>query len=38
MTQIKPLFDEYGVIYEAMKILPDEFKLDFLEALKDRYE
>ncbi len=35
MTQIKPLFDEYGVIYEAMKILPDNLKLDFLEALAE---
>jgi len=35
MTQIKPLFDEYGVIYEAMKILPDDLKLDFLEALAE---
>ncbi|MGB5960711.1 MAG: hypothetical protein WBG73_08650 [Coleofasciculaceae cyanobacterium] len=35
MTQIKPLLDEYGVIYEAMKILPDELKLDFLEALAE---
>lgn len=35
MTQIKPLFDEYGVIYEAIKILPDDLKLDFLEALAE---
>lgn len=35
MSQIKPLFDEYGVIYEAMKILPDDLKLDFLEALAE---
>lgn len=35
MTQIKPLFDEYGVIYEAMKILPDDLKLDFLEAIAE---
>ena len=35
MTQIKSLFDEYGVIYEAMKILPDDLKLDFLEALAE---
>lgn len=35
MTQVKPLFDEYGVIYEAIKILPDDLKLDFLEALAE---
>ena len=35
MTQIKPLFDEYGVIYEAIKILPDDLKVDFLEALAE---
>lgn len=35
MTEIKPLFDEYGIIHEAMKIIPDdELKLGFLEALK----
>jgi hypothetical protein len=35
MAQIKPLLDEYGVIHEAMKILPDELKIDFLEALAE---
>ncbi|GAA6619971.1 hypothetical protein [Scytonema sp. NUACC26] len=35
MSQIKPLLDEYGIIHEAMKILPDEFKIDFLEALAE---
>ncbi|MBH8566527.1 hypothetical protein I8748_30980 [Nostoc sp. CENA67] len=35
MAQIKPLLDEYGFIYEAMKILPDELKIDFLEALAE---
>lgn len=35
MTQIKPLFDQYGVIYEAIKTLPDDLKLDFLEALAE---
>ncbi|WP_413175582.1 hypothetical protein [Anabaena azotica] len=35
MPQIKPLLDEYGVIHEAMKILPDELKIDFLEALAE---
>lgn len=33
MSQIKSLLDEYGVIHEAMKILPDDIKIDFLEAL-----
>ncbi|MBK1988612.1 hypothetical protein A0J48_013865 [Sphaerospermopsis aphanizomenoides BCCUSP55] len=35
MAQIKPLLDEYGVIHEAMKILPEELKIDFLEALAE---
>lgn len=35
MTQFKPLVDEYGIIYEAMKILPDNFKIDFLEVLAE---
>ncbi|MUG93691.1 hypothetical protein F7734_15195 [Scytonema sp. UIC 10036] len=35
MSQIKPLLDEYGIIHEAMKILPDEFKINFLEALAE---
>ncbi|MBE9207709.1 hypothetical protein IQ244_14515 [Nostoc sp. LEGE 06077] len=35
MPQIKPLLDEHGVIYEAMKILPDNLKIDFLEALAE---
>lgn len=36
MAQIITLCDEYGVIYEAMKILPsDELKIDFLEALAE---
>lgn len=35
MSQIKPLLDEYGVIHEAMKILPDNLKYDFLEALAE---
>jgi hypothetical protein len=35
MSRIKALLDEYGVIYEAMKILPDELKIDFLEALAE---
>jgi hypothetical protein len=35
MTQFKPLVDEYGIIYEAMKILPDNFKIDFLVALAE---
>lgn len=35
MTQIKTLVDEYGIINTAMKILPDEFKINFLEALAE---
>jgi hypothetical protein len=35
MTQSKPLVDEYGIIYEAMKILPDNLKMDFLETLAE---
>ncbi|HLP91608.1 MAG TPA: hypothetical protein VK184_23860 [Nostocaceae cyanobacterium] len=35
MGQIKPLLDEYGVILEAMEILPEELKIDFLEALAE---
>ena len=35
MSQIKSLLDEYGVIHEAMKILPDDIKIDFLEALAE---
>jgi len=34
MAQTLTLCDKYGVIYEAMKILPnDELKIGFLEAL-----
>ena len=36
MAQIKPLLDEYGVIYDANKKLPDsKHKLSFLEALAE---
>ncbi|WP_088241013.1 hypothetical protein [Calothrix rhizosoleniae] len=36
MAQTLTLCDEYGIIYEAMKILPnDELKIDFLEALAE---
>ncbi|HYW20019.1 MAG TPA: hypothetical protein VE956_12050 [Nodularia sp. (in: cyanobacteria)] len=35
MAQIKPLLDEYGVIHEAIKILPEDLKLDFLQALAE---
>jgi hypothetical protein len=35
MPQIKPLLDEYGVIHEAMKILPEDLKIDFLAALAE---
>lgn len=36
MAKTLNLCDEYGVIYEAMKILPnDKLKIDFLEALAE---
>jgi len=36
MAEIKALLDEYGVILEANKILPDDsHKLDFLSALSE---
>ena len=36
MAQTLTLRDEYGIIYEAMKILPnDKLKVSFLEALAE---
>ena len=36
LAQTKPLFDDYGIIHEAMEILPtDKLKLAFLEALAE---
>ena len=35
MAEIKSLLDEYGVIFDAQKNLPTEFKIDFLEALAE---
>lgn len=35
MTQIKSLLDEYGVIHRAVKILPQDLKIYFLEALAE---
>jgi hypothetical protein len=36
MAQTLTLCDEYGIIYQAMKILPDdELKISFLEALAE---
>lgn len=36
MAQIKPLLDEYGVIFQAQKILPtNNLKLSFLESLAE---
>ena len=35
MAEIKPIFDEYGIIFEAEKCLPKEFKLDFLTAIAE---
>lgn len=33
--EIKKLFDEYGIINEAMKILPEQYRLQLLEALAE---
>ena len=36
MANVKPLLDEYGVIHEALKKLPDNrLKLEFLESLAE---
>ena len=36
MAELKRLLDEYGIIYDAMKTLPDDkLKLEFLEALAE---
>ena len=36
MAQIKALLDEYGIIHEAVKSLPDdEHRVQFLEALAE---
>lgn len=36
MAEIKQLLDQFGIIYEANKILPDDsHKLQFLEALAE---
>lgn len=36
MAQTLTLYDQYGIVYEAMKILPnDELKIGFLEALAE---
>ncbi len=36
MAELKPMFDEYGIIYEALKKLPDrKLKLEFLESLAE---
>lgn len=36
MAELKPLLDEYGIIYDAMKMLPDtKLKVEFLEALAE---
>lgn len=35
MAQIKVLLDEFGIINEATKILPNEYKIDFLNALAE---
>ena len=36
MTELKRLLDEFGIIYDALKKLPDDkLKLAFLEALAE---
>jgi hypothetical protein len=36
MAELKRLLDEYGIIYDAMKMLPDaKLKVEFLEALAE---
>lgn len=36
MAELKPLLDEYGIIYEALKKIPDsKLKVEFLEALAE---
>jgi hypothetical protein len=35
MAEIKQLFDEFGIIYEGDRILPEDLKLDFLSALAE---
>jgi len=36
MAEIKTLIDEYGIIYEANKVLPDvRLKIKFLESLAE---
>lgn len=35
MAEIKLLLDEYGVIFDAQKNLPNDLKADFLEALAE---
>tara|TARA_Y100001933_G_C18870345_1_gene509709 strand:- start:522 stop:860 length:339 start_codon:yes stop_codon:yes gene_type:complete len=35
MAQIKKLLDEFGIIKEGTSILPNEYKIDFLEALAE---
>jgi hypothetical protein len=36
MAELKPMLDEYGILYEALKKLPDnKLKVEFLEALAE---
>jgi len=35
VAEIKKLLDEFGIIHEGNKILPNEFKILFLEALAE---
>ena len=37
MAERKPMLDEFGIIYEALKLLPDDkLKIAFLESLLGR--
>ena len=35
MAARKPMLDEYGIIREAVKKLPDKLKIEFLDALAE---
>lgn len=35
MAVRKPLLDEFGIIHEAVKKLPDSLKLEFLDAIAE---
>lgn len=35
MAEIKKILDEFGIIHEGNKVLPQELKIEFLEALSE---